>query len=175
MTSGDIVEEQGKSYLSLGKSFEETGKRTIKVLHSTDMVGENLTATVEIKGLPDGCSNTVSETMAISIDPGSAVIDEFSISATQIDKNRLELLVKAAKENSSAQIYIIERFEKKFSPKVIQLKSQKTIDYLKSKGIERNYITLLNASSDKNLTQLIIVPAGVSAPVCDDCKIIESK
>ncbi len=150
---GDILEGQGTS--------------TIKTQQKD--VGESLTATVEVKILPDGCAVTDSETAATWCPLSVTEIDEFSITATQIDKARLNNLAKQSKDNPVAQIYIIEQFKNNTSQKSIERKNQMIIDYLKTQGVDRDWITLLNAFDKEHQTRFILVPAGAQPPTCDDC------
>jgi hypothetical protein len=158
-----------------GETIEGQGTNQIKVLWK-DMCGTNLTATVEVIGLPKDCQTTASETAAISCCfTQSIIVDEFTISVNQIDKDRLDNLAQESGKNQDAQIYIIERFEKNTSPKSIERKNQKIVDYLKTQGIERDRITLLNAFDEENLTKFILVPAGASSPTCEDCISVKPK
>jgi len=153
--------------ISGGEIIEGQGTLAVKALRKD--FGESLTLTLEVIGLPQECENTSSETApnicSISVEP----IDEFSIAASQIDKDRLDNLAVRLQNNPTATAYIIEKFERKTSQKAIEQKNQKIIDFLKSKEIEKDRIVLLNAFADENLTEFIFVPAGASPPTCDDC------
>lgn len=175
VTGGNIIEEKGKEQIDLGTEFEEKGKYFIKILLTTEAAGQSLGATVEVKGLPQGCPTTASEIMVCTLLPHYSVVDEFSFSEPEIDRARLKVLANQAQNNPTSQIYIIEKFKKKTSAKVIWQKNQNTIDYLKSRGIERDFITLLNSFEKENLTQLILVPSGAKPPDCDDCVKIEAE
>ncbi len=158
-----------------GEILEGQGTDTIKTQQKPEDAGKSITATVEAKFLPDGCKVTDSETAATWCPILVRQIDEFSISANQIDKVKLNNLANYFRNNSSEQIYIIEKFENKTSSKTIESKNQKAIDYLKSHGIERTSIILLTGTGKENLTQFFLVPSGAERPVCDDCKEVELK
>ncbi len=161
--------------VSNGETIEGQGTNQIKVLWK-DMCGTNLTATVEVSGLPKDCQTTASETAALYCClPKPVIVDEFSISANQIDKSRLDNLVEESGKDQNAQIYITEQFEKNTSLKAIERKNQKIIDYLKTQGIERERITLLNAFDKENQTRFILVPVGTESLTCDDCIIVKPK
>lgn len=173
------ISEEGKKFnlkynwsVSGGEIVEGQVTLILKVLQKNDSE-ENLTAAVEISGLPKNCVNTASETDAIICFPSLIVVDEFSTSEFQTDKIRLDNLAEEIQKNPNAQAFIIEKFESKILRSTIEQKNQMTIDYLKTKGIERNQINLLNGSADKNSTQFFIVPAGASPPTCDDCKTVQ--
>ncbi len=172
VSGASIVDENG---ISWGAKFEGTGKNVIKVLIPSEMAGESLLVTVEVKGLPEECPNTYSESMGCWLPPRLVEIDEFSISPNQIDTIRLNNLAKELENNPSAQIYITERFERKTSRKIIEQKNQKTLDYLKSRNIASERVVLINTNADKNQTNFFLVPAGAEPPTCDDCIKVESK
>ncbi len=160
--------------VSNDEPIEGQGTNQIKVLWK-DVCAEELTATVEVFGLPKNCQATASETAAVSCCFFLPIIvDEFSLSGTEIDKVRLDNLAKESQSQPTAQIYIFEKFAVKTSPKITERKNQKTLEYLKVQGLERSSITLLNAFDKVNLTQFILVPSGASAPSCDDCLTIQS-
>ena len=156
------------------EKIEGQGTKQIKVLWK-GMCNTNLTATIEVFGLPKDCQSTASETAAIMccrFQP--LIVDEFSVPATRIDKIKLDNLITASKNNPDAQIYIIERFSRNTSLKAINRKNRKILDYLKMQGIETDSITLQNAFADENLTQFFIVYPGASEPECFDCITVNS-
>lgn len=154
---GKESEKLGLRYLwtiTDGEIIEGQKTDQIKVFRK-DFCEKYLTATVEISGLPKNCRNTASETFAISCCFTQPIqVDEFSVSPSQIDKTKLDNIVNESQKFSGAQIYIIENFARKTAPKTITLKNQKIIDYLKTRGVERDSITLINASGGEDRTQL---------------------
>jgi hypothetical protein len=159
--------------ISVGEIIEGQGTATIKAVQKPEDAGSNFTASIQVKGLPENCPADASETAAPYDPPHSIEVDEFSIPATQIEIARLKILANEAQNNPSARIYIIEIFKRKTSPKAIELKNQKTLNYLKMRGIERDFITLLNAFGDENITRFVLAPAGASPPNCDDCVTVQ--
>lgn len=174
ITGATIIEEKGKDVIDLGKAFESVGKTQIRFRIPPEMAGESTMGTVEVKGLPEGCPNTASESFIFCPVP-VAEINEFSISPTQIDKAKLAGLAEELENNPSAQIYIVERFEKKILPQTVKRKRQKTIDYLKESGMDPSRFTLIYGYADITLTQIILVPSGAMPPVCNDCEDVEPK
>ena len=75
------------------EKIEGQGTKQIKVLWK-DMCNTNLTATIEVFGLPKDCQSTASETAAITccrFQP--LIVDEFSVPATRTDKIKLDNLI----------------------------------------------------------------------------------
>lgn len=105
------------------------GTSTVTVKRLTML--ENLTVAVEIRGLPEGCPNTFSETlMGYCFIPESIQIDEFSIAPNRIDKARLDYLINEMQRDPSAQIYIIEYFPTQTTDAAIKRKFKLLRDYI---------------------------------------------
>ncbi len=154
-----------------GEIVSGQGTSTVKIKINLD----SLTVTANVKVSPQNCSSSVTESFIIE-QHISILIDEFSTSVSRIDKARFDNLAAGLQNNPNANAYIIENFAKETSRKVIKRKNQLITNYLVNiKGIERDRIVLQNASADKNLTQLFIVPAGAIPPTCDDCITVKSK
>jgi hypothetical protein len=158
--------------VSGGEIIEGQGTLVVRILRKPENAGESLTLTIEIIGLPEKCPNTSSESLACTLPPSLLTVDEFSASASQINKARLGNFAVELQNAPSAIGYITENFARKTSRKAIERKNQKIFDYLQTKGIEKDRIVIQNSFADKNLTQFILVPAGASPPSCDDCLII---
>jgi len=152
--------------ISGGEIIEGQGTQVISVSAPKFFTGESLRATVELANLPKECGTvTASETAFMAICYSHRQVDEFSMPASRIDKARLENLVVELENNPSANGYIIEKFAKKTSEKVVREKIQKITEYLvKERQIEKERIVILTAMSNENLTQYFIVPPGASPP-----------
>jgi len=150
-----------------GEIIEGQGTLSVKALQKN--IGGSLTLTLEVNGLPPNCFKTASETGFTHPPPQIKVLEEFSITPSQIDRAKLDNLLASLRNDPSAMGYIIESFAKETSRKTIQQKNQKIFGYLKITGIEKDRIVLLNAAADKNLTRFYLVPSGATPPSCDDC------
>jgi hypothetical protein len=153
--------------VSSGEIIEGQGTLTIKVLRKE--LGKYITAALEVTGLPKECVNSASETEPTCSCPDFRKIDEFSISASRIDKARLDNLLIELQNNPLAVAYIFERFERKTSQNAVNRKIQEITDYLiKEKRIEKDRFVISTAVFDKNLTQYFIVPPGATPPEIED-------
>lgn len=158
-----------------GEVVEGQATKIVRVKQSTL---DGITVSLEIEGLPRNCSNTASTLTNITVcrlPRSNRKIDEFSTSASQIDKERLDELVTELQNNPNALVQIIERFSSQTSPKTIERKNYKIINYLKTKGITKEQFELLNASSDKNLTEFFTIPPGATPPICGNCVTVQLK
>jgi len=145
------------------------GQGTLSVKALMENAGGGLTLTLKVIGLPQKCVDTASETIACILFHTFEVIDEFSLVTSRIDKARLDNFLTKLQENPSATGYIIESFVKGTSRNLINQKNQKIFGYMKLRAFETDRIILSNTYSDKNLTQLFLVPADAFPPSCDDC------
>lgn len=152
--------------ISGGEIIEGQGTLAVNVLQKG--AGGGFTVTVEVGGLPPDCAHTASETGYIDRPPQFRKLDEFSFSASRINKARLSNFLVSLRNDPSAVGYIFESFAKGTSRKMIRQKIQKVFGYLKIAGIEKDRIILLNCFSNKNLTQFYSVPAGAISPTCDE-------
>lgn len=144
--------------------IEGQGTPKIKVLYASGK--ENKTIYVEVKGLPEGCTNTALETMpTICETPVSRLIDEFSLDENRIDKTRLDALIIQANNDPATQIYIIEKFPAKTSKQVIARKLKRISDYIsKIRQQDISRFTIVAAENNENLMQFWIVPFGADVP-----------
>ncbi len=89
-----------------GEIFDGQGTETVRVTPSNS--GESLTAAIEIVGLPINCINQASETAPLYCGlPQLVQIDVFSEPLAQINKNRINEMVRALQNDPTAQLYII--------------------------------------------------------------------
>jgi len=150
-----------------GEIIEGQGTLILKVLQKD--LGESLTVSIEVIGLPKGCANIASETAAPLDLPSVVMIDSFSTPTAKINKARLDNFTLELRKNSNAQGYIIEKFERTTPQNLIDQKLNKTLNYLdKENGISKDRITILTGISNGNLTQFFIVPAGAEPPAIEE-------
>lgn len=154
--------------VSIGKIVKREGKAKIGVLITDNKAGHSLTATVEVKGLPEGCSNVASETGGIcDCGPEAILMDEFSIAPSKIDSPRLISAVVEIEKNRNDQLYIIEYFPLKTTKVVVDRKIAAIRDHLsKILRFDLNRVTIVAAPSEDNepLTRIYSIPPGAENP-----------
>jgi hypothetical protein len=152
-----------------GKIIEGQGMETIAVKVS----GENaLSATVEIKGFPEGCSNSATETAAIIIEFRRAVlVDEYEKIPFDEEKTRLSKIDSEFLNKTDGKIYF-----------VINLTGKQTITEIKKRVLKiKNYLTetlkipkdrivfiFTDTSYQSYQTKIYIVPASAQPPKVKD-------
>jgi len=131
----------------------------------TTGLGEtNITATVEVKGLHENCSNVASETGSVYVSGDPLLFDEFGkISRTEI-KARLRNLTIELNDRLGSQAYIINYG----TDKEIALCEKRIRDAISLFKFDASRITLVRGGANPNgagvFTKIWIVPPGADNP-----------
>ncbi len=147
--------------VSVSEILQGQGTQTISVRQPSS---QSLTVTIEIKGLPENCSNMFSEHSIGDPLPTAEKIDEFSASITKIDKAGIDNFLNELQNDPNSQGYIIEKFKKNTSQLAIKNKFKKISKYIKMRGFDPLRITMVQDTGNENLTQFWRVPAGAVPP-----------
>lgn len=152
--------------VSEAKTFEGQGTLAIKVLER-NFPSETVVVTLEIAGLPRNCPNTASASYLTIYDPlpTAVKVDEFSTPVSKIENRKSEKLIKALKDDLSAQLYVFVGYREKTLPKTQTEKEREILELLtKENGINANRITLVRIFSNEESVQFWVVPAGATIP-----------
>lgn len=144
--------------VSIGKIVEGQGSPTIIVEWDTDY---SLTATVEIKGLPEGCKNTESEAIIYDPAPQAKLVDEFIFSDSKINPAKFDKINTASNDDS---IYIVIYNNEKTSSAKIEQKEQQIRKIISEKNISPDRIVIVRGGEKENLIRFWRVPAGATPP-----------
>lgn len=154
--------------VSIGKITERVGKTRIGVLATKEMADTSVTATVRVKGLPDGCENVASESSGIcDCSPEPMLIDEFSIAASKLNLPSLGAAVVELEDSRNSQLYIIEYFPSKTTKAVVDRKITAIRKHLSEKhkfDLKRVTIVSAHSENDETLTKIYKVPPGAQNP-----------
>lgn len=171
MTFTATLDEKAKNYnieyvWSVSEGNEIVGGQgTPKIEIIQKDAGGNTTATVEIKGLPEGCPNLASENVSYCSPISFTLIDDFSLDARRIDKARIDNLLNELQNNPNDQGYIIEYFEPKTSKASIDQKIKKLTNYIaRIRRFDANRITIVRVLENENRTKFYLVPPGAEPP-----------
>jgi hypothetical protein len=150
-----------------GEIVEGQGTTSVSVLRNVQ--GQSLMVTVNVSGLPDGCSNTASESAsACGLLPQPTQIDVFSECANHIDKNRINEIVRALYNDPTAQLYIIFRHKENTSPKTTSQKEREISNSLIKAGLAKDRITTVTDFRQSESVKFWLVPAGATPPIIED-------
>jgi len=154
-----------------GKILEGQGTKSIKAL--MDECGDTLTATLEIKGLPQTCPFTASETYAISHNcelMRSIPIDGYGKLTVAEEETKMDNFITKLQKEITAE-------------GVIELPNDKNLirhlkwlnNYLITKKADKTRISYAISDSDKRETWLWLVSPVDKLPNCYNCLIIKAE
>lgn len=145
---------------SIGEIVSGQGTSSIRVKWPG---GDTLTATVEIKGLPDGCPVTASESVVWCAPPVPVLVDEFGkVSKNDIDE-RFRRFYAELSNNSGSQGYIINYG----TDKEIAARERVIVNSISFRNCDRSRLTLVRGGmheSGKVYTKFWRVPPGADNP-----------
>ena len=148
-------------------------------IDTTGLAGQNVTATVELGGLPPECDRTESCSFSVAgLPPECRKFDEYSDLRFNDEKARLDNFAIQLQQEPGAQGYYVIFGS---CDGEADQRSARAIDYLVStRGIDRSRITVVNGGCRETLTvELWICPTGAAAPVptnsasvdpCPECR-----
>ena len=145
VSSGEIISGQGTSEILI-KGVSDIG---------------NLTTTVKIEGLREGCPNAESESMFIDPPPQAQLIETFRGRLQEKDKTRLDKFVAALETDPSARGVIF------FGGTPARIKANKRILMELAPTCRFSVaprITLVDLDRQNEFLELWIVPAGANEP-----------
>ena len=163
--------------VSAGTISNGQGTSSITV-DTTGQAGQNITATVEIGGLPPECDRTRSCTFSVAgLPPECRKFDSYTDLRFNDEKARLDNFAIALQQDPGAQGYYVIYGSCEGEA---DQRSARAVDYLvNNRGIDRGRITVVNGGCRETLTvDLWICPAGATAPTpepgtvspCPACK-----
>lgn len=148
--------------VSQGTIVEGKGTSTIRV-DAPDFPNIGLTATVEIKGLPENCANTASETMTYDLPPSPLLLDEFGKLSNGGVKARIDAIYAQIGNEPNSQAYIINYgTNKEIAARENQIR--KAIVFRK---FDASRVTIVRGGANPNggvWTKIHSVPPGAENP-----------
>jgi hypothetical protein len=127
-----------------------------------------VTATVEVRGLPEGCPHTVSETLGVSIDPGPILVSSTTDAATYT--KRVNELIKELEKYSTSQGYIYIGSVSSDRYKQIE---QFIRDTALQAAFDQSRLTINRETTSKEIVELWLIRPGVDNPLCKACEPVE--
>ena len=160
----DLSKLSFKWMVSAGKISKGQDTGSIEV--SDYERGENVTATVEVKGLPEGCPNTASETGGSTYcPPPPRLVDEFGVTTNGDVKARMDSYFAALAADPNAQGYIINYgTDREIARRETQLRNS-----IAFRKYDASRLTFVRGGANPNgangvWTRFWIVPPGASPP-----------
>ena len=150
---------------SAGKIVEGINTTAITV-DNNDLADGNITATVEIEGLPKGCNYVFSETRSCGLNVSQPLkIGEFLDFTTEYEKDKLVELQTKLQNDRYSQVYVVGRFKGKTSQKDIKLKFKNISKFLIQKfALDADRITMVKIFAEQEYLEMWLVPPGAKNP-----------
>jgi len=148
-------------------------------IDTTGLGGQQVTATVELGGLPPECDRTESCSFSVADRPGECrKFDEYTDLRFNDEKARLDNFAIQLQQEPGAQGYYVIFGS---CDGEADQRSARAVDYLvNNRGIDRSRITVVNGGCRETLTvELWLCPAGAGAPTpsnvssvdpCPECR-----
>lgn len=151
--------------VSSGKIIEGQGTPTITVEITTISTP---TATVEVKGLPQGCNNTDSETAFMCTLISPTMLDEFEISSP-VSLEKLRPVISELEHNPDSVAYFIIYAHRKDSSKKLKGREDFIRNYLLENLIKPDRMIFVTANGDdfdldNSVLRIWRVPTGATPP-----------
>lgn len=133
-----------------------------------DLIGKNLTVTIEVDGLPQGCPNKASETMSYDPPPSPSQIAEIKGSLARVSAAYFDRILSTLKRNPSARLYIVISAGKIESTSIKRKKAE-ILSKLNSRDFQSILhdgmrITLVDSGKKDDKVVFWLVPAGADSP-----------
>ena len=152
VSSGEIVKGQGTSFIEVRVSEG------------------NLTVTVKIKGLPEGCPNTASETAACGLRPPEAVkMDTFTEPLSKIGTSRIETIKKSILDNPNDIFLVFVGVGKDGGTEGKRRRVDSLFDAINTGKEDGVRIIFVDVESAADFFQIWRVPPGSNRPKCEGC------
>jgi hypothetical protein len=150
LTGADIVEGQGT--------------HTVRASLKEDAV--DVSASVEVLGLPPGCPSKAWETMLVCRPPASILVTEFATDHSRVNRDAFDSLAEALSSNKNDQGFVLLMYEGDVLSGAVRSHEQKIEEYLRRKLGEEEHsrIAVKVVKSDKNFVRLYLVPPGAEWP-----------
>ena len=160
-SSGDVTYNWT---VSAGTIESGQGTPSITVRTNRDMAGTNVTATVDIGGLPAGCNcpASASETAPVAARPEANLIDQFGPATDDDVKARVDNFYTQLNNNPSAQGYIINYG----TPAEIKRRRAQIMKAINFRKFDASRVTFIDGPDNGTgvNTKFYVVPAGAENP-----------
>lgn len=138
-----------------GEIADGQGTPTTRI--KTQENGSTLYATVKIKGLPDECRHTATESASFDEAPKSILFDDFGDATNGDIKARLDSFFIELLQDANATGYIVSYG----TPRNLARRESIIRDFIKHRNFQSSRIVFVNGGTEKEIrTRLWIVPAG---------------
>jgi len=154
----------GFKYVWSTNGYDIVGGQDTPTLEVRSRLNENITATLEVVGLPQGCPNTASETAGVFCKCTAKILDEYGPISINRERKRLELAIAAAKKEPDAVIYVLKFFKNKRAENGAALNRVEKYLFQTLKLPFDKFKALMIDDHPVTKTQIFLVPPGADWP-----------
>ena len=144
------------------------GQGTLRLRVQTPMKNSfNITATLEVQGLPRGCPNSASETAPVACRCDPILVDEFTGIPRREQMARIDTAVYELRKLSESKLFFIEYFRRRASPASIKARVKWLSDQLmrRHKFSPKDFEIITSESVDGEArTKIYIILPGTEKP-----------
>ena len=161
--------------VSAGKIMSGQGTPTIEV-DTKDLSDINVTASVEIKGLPENCPKTFSETGTIGMQIIDNCLDGYGKLSEVEEAGRLDSFIIQLRNDANLLVRFDLRFPAKATAKQIDARISriaKQFAYRRAADEIRRIIFVISAEAGEDYTGVCYFPLSSKDAYCDKCEIIK--
>jgi hypothetical protein len=140
----------------------ETGQGTLEIgVRTPKTPSYNITATLAVKGLPDGCVMSASETAGVAGCILPLVADEYGKLRISDERARLDnLAIQLTSESDTIALYVF-RYPSIMSRSAIESINARILKHLsKMRGIAASRIRFAYETGDTSITRVYLLPIG---------------
>ena len=160
---------------SLGSIIEGQNTPTIKVATTAEMSGANITAKVEIRGLPTDCTNEFSEVSSIEAIRDIEPIDDYGKISRNQEAGRLDNLFFQLTENPKTVAFIRILKGENATANQIRKRIKRIVNHANFRRFPKQRLIFLTENSKWESTVIFIFPENYKVPECENCEIIKGE
>jgi len=149
--------------VSKGQIIDGQGTPEITVVDPDG--ADSLTATVDLLGVPDGCTQTASETTGPRETVPPVLIDEVELSITKVSDQTLRAAAEEQRSNPNQNLYIIAYTDKDISQFDVRKAVKKVADFfIKEMKLNADDFEIETVGSEANCVKIYRLPPGAERP-----------
>jgi hypothetical protein len=156
--------------VSSGSIIGGQGTKEIRVRRGN--IGDNLTATVNIAGLPERCADSVTETVA-QYDYAITLSDEYPTIPWKDEVKRLDKFILALPAGDDERSVVVIKIRSNQSFASVGNRVRRIVKHLQTNGLGQATELMIQKAKEE-MTSLYIWPTGKFGPTCErGCKRID--
>lgn len=175
---GDDTDNSKLKYdwtVSLGTIIEGKNTSAITIATTREMSGANITAKVEIQGLPNDCAAELSETVSIQSLPTVCDFDNYGKVSWEQEAGRLDNLFSAVLDNPECIAFIRLFTAENETIEQAKKRVKKIVKHANLREFPKRRLIFAIEKSDGERTVTFIFRENSESLECENCEIIKGE